>query len=545
MPRYRLIDSRVAALVCSIFLFACSCAVAEELLPADRPIHEVVDHYIDARLAAEGVNAAPQASETTLLRRLTFDLVGRPAPGDEARAFAASAEPDKVEKLVDGLLQSPGYARYQAYAFDAFLTRGQGSVQPYLLEAFRENRPWDVIFREMIAGDQKDEEQRKALEFMRSRAGDTDRLANEASSLFFGVNVSCAQCHDHPLVPDWRQSHYYGMKSFFNRTFENGGFLGERDYGIVEYQNPDGKSFTAKLMFLTGEKIDEPESREPSDGDKKKEKEQLEKLKKDKKPPPAPKFSRREKLLEVALEDGRAGGYLPRAIVNRVWYQLFGYGLVMPLDQMHEENDASHPELLAWLARDLVAHNYDLKRLVRGLVLSRAYARGSRWESGELPPAKLFAVAQLKPLTPQQMGAAIRMAAAEPSYFSLDLDPAEREKRLESIDSAGRSLVGRFEMPSGEDFQIGVDEALLLSNNKDLYNDLVGDRSRLLSACQKEEDNLAMIDLLFWNALGRPASPEEEQLILEHLASRPENREQACRQVLWAVLTGSEFRFNH
>ena len=105
--------------------------------------------------------------------------------------------------------------------------------------------------------------------------------------------------------------------------------------------------------------------------------------------------------------------FFARALVNRTWYRLFGYGLVMPLDQMHSENPPSHPELLAWLARDTAEHGYDLRRLIRGLVLSKAYARSSRWESEEdAPQARLFAVARLRPLTPMQLALSLRVAAA-------------------------------------------------------------------------------------------------------------------------------------
>src|SRR4029077_18069985 len=114
------------------------------------------------------------------------------------------------------------------------------------------------------------------------------------------------------------------------------------------------------------------------------EKAQLQRAQKEKVPPPPPKFSARAKLVALALQPGERD-YFSRAIVNRIWHRLFGRGLVMPLDQMHSANPPSHPELLQWLARDVVSHQYDLRRLIRGLVLSRAYARGSRWEDDDPP----------------------------------------------------------------------------------------------------------------------------------------------------------------
>src|SRR5438552_814370 len=129
-------------------------------------------------------------------------------------------------------------------------------------------------------------------------------------------------------------------------------------------------------MFLTGKTADLPGTEDPGSEEKKKEKALIDKLKKEKKTPPAPKSSARARLVELALEPGQRD-FFTRSIVNRTWYRLFGHGLVMPLDQMHSENPPSHPELLQWLARDMADHGFDLRRLLRGIVLSNAYARSS------------------------------------------------------------------------------------------------------------------------------------------------------------------------
>src|SRR5439155_8082566 len=183
------------------------------------------------------------------------------------------------------------------------------------------------------------------------------------------------------------------------------GFLGERDAGLVKFQTTKGVAKQAKLMFLTGQVIDAPGMKELTKDEEKKEKELIEQAKKNKTPPPAPKFSARQQLVDVALQpQGRE--FFARSLVNRLWVRLHGLGLVTPVDQMHSENPPSHPDLLAWLARDTIEHNYDIRRLIRGLVLSRTYARGSRWDGlGDPPLAKTFAVARLRPLTPMQLAA--------------------------------------------------------------------------------------------------------------------------------------------
>src|SRR5262249_45748202 len=131
-----------------------------------------------------------------------------------------------------------------------------GGFRDYLRGAVADNRPWDRIFREIMLADDADPGAKGASEFLRSRVKDLDRLTTDVSSVFFGVNISCAQCHDHPLVADWKQDHYYGMKSFFARTVESGRYLAERDFGAVKYTPHKGQEKLAPVMFLTGTTVD-------------------------------------------------------------------------------------------------------------------------------------------------------------------------------------------------------------------------------------------------------------------------------------------------
>src|SRR5262249_3699261 len=173
---------------------------------------------------------------------------------------------------------------------------------------------------------------------------DVDRLTNDVSVLFFGINVSCAQCHDHPLVNAWKQDHYYGMKSFFARSYEAGQFLGEREYAKVEFKTTKNETKTAKLMFLTGKTIDDPplklapaELKTLEDKAKPNKGGGANKGGNTTKQPPAPSFSARAALANLVLENEQRD-FFGRAIVNRLWFRFHGHGLVMPLDQMHSEN---------------------------------------------------------------------------------------------------------------------------------------------------------------------------------------------------------------
>ncbi len=535
---------RLAIPAIFILIFAPAAARAADLLPPDRPIEEVVDHYLDVRLAQEGLRAAPTADDAALIRRLTLDLNGRIPTVAETALYVESTEPEKRARLVDRLMTSPGFVRHQADGFEAMLMAGtRGELRAYLGLAFAENRPWDAVFRDLLLGDESDPGRKGASGFLKARVKDVDRLTSDVSSVFFGVDVSCAKCHDHPKVDDWKQDHYYGMKSFLDRTVEVGKFVGEREYGSVKFETTDGEEKRAKFMFLTGRVVEMAGAEEPSKEAKQEEKRRLDEAKKKKEAPPAPKVSARAKLVELALEPGERD-FFARSIANRLWDRFLGVGLVIPLDQMHSENPPSHPDLLAWLARDTIEHRYDLRRLIRGLVLSQAYARVSLWESAEAPDRRLFAAAAVRPLTPLQLSASMWVATTDPAALPDDPTRDEHAKKVEDLSGRGRTLASAFARP-GEDYQIGVSEALLMSNSDRLKELLADGNDRLVGRLAKIADRRERIDLAVRSILSRPADDDEISLLGEFLARHEDRPVEGCRQLVWALLTGAEFRFNH
>ncbi|MCZ2343700.1 MAG: DUF1549 and DUF1553 domain-containing protein [Bacteroidales bacterium] len=534
----------------TIVLVFAGFAPAVELLPANKPIETVIDLAIQARLQADGVQPAPQADDATLIRRLTLDLVGRIPTLVETDDYVGSSDPNKRAKLVDRLMASPGFVRFQAEQLDVMLNstvagddRRQGSVRNYLRTALADGKTWDQIFRDLMLPNEDDPKTKSAVNFLKARARDTDRLTNDVSVAFFGVNVSCAQCHDHPLVADWKQDHFYGMKSFLDRTYEAGNFLAERGAGLVKFKPTRGPERSAQMMFLTGTIVDSPTVRELTKDEQKREKELIEKAKQDKKAPPAPPFSARAQLVELALKP-KESQFFARSIVNRLWYRLLGYGLVMPLDQMHSENPASHPALLDWLARDFRDHGYNLRQTIRGIVLSQTYSRSSI-DPREIPPAaSYFAVGRLKPLTPMQLAASLRIATRDPAGFA-GMKPDERERQIESLVSGAAGFAAYFEEP-GDDFQIGVAEALFFSNSDRIAQEFLNNHGgTLLGRLKTVTDPREAVTLLVRTVYGRLPNADEMKGLTDYLARRTDRTPEAYKQILWALLTASEFRFTY
>ena len=527
------------------FSFLTDVLKADELLPADQEISAAIDFYVDARLAKGDISPAARATDTTLLRRAMLDLVGRIPTADEARRYLASTEKNKLEKIVDHLLADQAFIRHTASELNTLLSDDRNEdLRPYLLASLASNKGWDQMFREMISGDTRQPSSQGPTSFVLKRVNDLDKLTNVTSAIFFGINISCAKCHDHPLVSEWTQSHFFGMKSFFSRSFGNGDFLGEREYGAVQFKTTSGETLDAKMMFLDGATVGEPEWKAPDSTQQAARKKELEQLKKDKKPVPVPGFSRREQLVRVVLESDQHS-YLARSIVNRTWYRLLGIGLVMPLDQMHPENPSSHPELLGWLARDFVSHGYDLKRLVRGIVLSRTYGRTSRWErDGDRPPGSWFAVAHVRTLTPRQYATSLRIASRSAEFWTSG-KTEDIQKRIIDEENSAKGLSSKFDQP-GEDFQVSTTEALMFNNNADIQNQLLADDgSMLVGQLKLLENNSLLVTEATWNILVRPPVEEEQRWMIKYLEDRKDRRLPAIQQLVWALLTSGEFRFNY
>jgi hypothetical protein len=493
-------------------------AVAAETLPPDRPIAEVVDHYVDAKLREAGVTPAPQADDATLVRRLTLDLAGRIPTAAEAREFVAATDPAKRQQLIDRLIASPWFDRHLATELNALL-RGHDNSGPdlrkYLLAAVRENRPWNRMFRELL-GDGTDP--LGPEQFVIARAKDLDRLTRDTSAMFFGINISCCECHTHPYVDTLTQDSFHGMKAFFSRTYEFQGKLLETRFGplTMEYQNREGKKGQAEMIFLSGEKVAMPDPGVPdlakAIANEKKEIDAFKKaFGKDKAYPPPAEFSPRQQLLEI-VEKPENQTLMARSLVNQTWYRLFGQGLVMRIDQMQPANPSSHPELLEWLARDLIAHQWDMRRLIRGLVGSQAYGRSSEW-TGKPPAPELFAVAVLRPLTPLQFGASLLVAG----NGEMDtLAGAALEGKIDAIESQAKKFEGLLERPRSEGFEISIREPLAISNDPARIGQI---GSALVPALQRMSGLAEQIEAATWAMLSRPPTAAETALLSEFVTS--------------------------
>jgi hypothetical protein len=241
-------------------------------------------------------------------------------------------------------------------------------------------------------------------------------------------------------------------------------------------------------------------------------------------------------------------------MANRVWKQLMGVGLVEPVDQIHDGNPASHPELLDDLAAEFARAGFDLRRLMAGILHSEAYLRSSRWNGADPTPAdRTYAVAALKPLSPPQLAVALAQATGHVEVLRAKYEREKANRKLDTVtfavvrkqferDREYATLLARFNQ-EGEAFQANASHALYLTYNPTIRTMLAP--TGLVGKLAKLADGAEVARTGYLTVLSRPPSDDEARAVAKHLATAGVPREDLCRDVVWALIAGSEFRFNH
>lgn len=411
-------------------------------------LHERVDLLIEA--AATGP-IAPPASDADFVRRLYLDLTGVIPTADEARSFLTDQSPDKRTRLVDQLLASPQYARHMALTFDVlFMERLPDKAvkttdwQEYLRQSFADNKPIDQLCRELIEADGSDGPLKPASRFLIDRECEPNLVTRDIGRMMFGMDLQCAQCHDHPLIDDYYQADYYGLFAFVHRSSQFGdkkkksNLIAEKADGEASFKSvftsigadqvtprlPKGPSLLEEPTFAKGE-------------------EYLVRPAKDVRP--VPKFSRRLELAKMLASSTE----FRRNWANRLWAHMFGYGIVHPVDSHHAANPPSHPQLLTLLADELAESKFDVRAMLRELALTRAYQRACDApqpasvsmssvadEVAKLEAGRTELTAQVEALKATQAQAAAELKAAQEQIDNQKTALATHDKALKAAQDA-------------------------------------------------------------------------------------------------------------
>lgn len=355
-----------------------------------------IDAMVDAGLKSSETAPNPRTSDALFMRRLYLDAVGRIPTEEEARAFLADSAPDKRARLINSLLNSPGYTMHM-FNWLADMLRvvddyGKGAksflYEDWLKDEIAMNVPWDAMVREMLTADGKLNENGAAGFLLRDAKMPLDGVSNLLTT-FLGANVSCAQCHDHPLA-DWSQRDFYSMAAFFGATdgFHEDVFKKTRRLLKKGDLPMAGKGQIGKLLVANAydlEDLPRNQLRFPADYKYK-----------DAKPgelvkPELIRWSEASKVNDAFPMDAVKPSQLrdkfaewmvspdnPRFaanIANRVWRKVFGIAVQEPVSDLDDPSEASNPELLAQITTYMKQARFDLREFQRILFNTAAYQR--------------------------------------------------------------------------------------------------------------------------------------------------------------------------
>jgi len=490
-------------------------------------VRTFVDTHVLERLRALRLPPSPTCDDATFLRRVTIDIAGRLPTVEESRAFLADTAPDRRDRLVDRLLDSPDYADYFANKWSAILRNkrtndmlhrhGSYSFHEWIRASLADNMPYSQFVREIITatGEVGDN---PAVVWYRQVA-DINQQVEDASQLFLGLRLQCARCHHHPFEK-WGTEDYFQFAAFFSRLGRKKGLQPGEDRIFHNRGEPQaaGPKGVHKPVVLGG-----AAERVPADVDPR-----------------------------GRLADWMTGGdnpFFARSLVNRYWKHFLGRGLVEPEDDMRMTNPPTNPALLDALADHFVAHGYDLKDLIRVICRSTTYQLASEpneWNAEDRQSCSRFAPRRL----PAEVALdAIDQLTEKPTQFGGVL-PGTRAVQLPDPNFNNYFLTV-FGRPNGDSAcecergnEANLAQSLHLINSADILGKLSTSRAARLAA-DAGRPNAAKIDELYLVAFSRPAGQPERDAIEAYLAAHAADLPAAWEDVIWSVLNTKEFLFNH
>ena len=486
---------------------------------------KIIDQEINQALKSEGIPVSSLAADAEFYRRVHLDLAGVVPTPDKVIEFLDSKDPNKRTKVIDELLADERFGKALSEAWSGLMIPRESNnrrldhtpFQKWLAKNFNDNTPLDKMVFELLTSTGALDENGAVGYFVGNPT--VDKMTDNVAKMFLGVRLECAQCHNHPFV-SWKQEEYWGMAAFFMKTklTVNPQQAAKKGVspGIVESGGP-----------AKGKKGNLPESA---------------------KFVPA-KFLQAEQPKLVQSEPYRPvlatwivapdNPFFARALVNRFWYQLFGRGIVNPVDDMHEENVPSHPELLAALTEQFKTNGHDLKYLIKAICNSETYQRTSRPVEGNRDDTAFFSHRAVRVLSPEQLYDSIvavlgqsapKRDVAAPKQKGAPGGPREQFLNFFRVDDV-----------DPQDYQAGIPQALRLMNSGQL-NSTQGVADKAMKAGGSDTNKI--IEYLYVSVLSRPPTSAEITRMNDYVKKQGPPRS-AYGDIVWALLNSSEFTLNH
>ena len=507
--------------------------------------HNYIDDAVLKHLQVLHIPPSPPADDSEFMRRAYLDAAGilpRPA---EVEQFLKDPSPEKRSRLIDDLMKRPEFVDYWAYKWSDLLLVSSNhlsneemwSYYNWIRNSVASDKPWNQFATELVTATGNTQQNGAANYWLIHR--DPLDISENMAQAFLGINITCAHCHNHPLAK-WTQKDYYGMANLFARvrlkTYAPSGArpaVGPLFNDVTVYSAQTGEfSDDRFMMVLPPKPLDAKQLATEAPGD--------------------------TRLYFSTWLTSPQNPFFARNIVNRIWRNFMGRGLVEPVDDMRDTNPATNDALLNALVKDFVAHNYDVDYLIRTIMQSATYQAsstplkenadddkyGSHYVIKRLPAeVMLDAYSQVTQVPEKFDGYAAGMRAlqlpdtAVTSYFLTAFGRPLRQQTRESE---------RTSVPT-------ITQALHIINGDTLNNKLRDPQNSVDMMIRLGFSDEQILDYLYLASLSRYPKDSERAALTKALASAEQQktpgvddpRQAALRDMTWSLLTGQEFMFNH
>jgi hypothetical protein len=541
--------------------------------------HNKIDEFVTSKLRKLNIRPSEMCSDADFVRRAYLDVIGALPTVEETRQFLANRSPDKRAKLIDHLLDQPGYARYWGMKFSDWTGNSkyissQAMLSNWMWQQWIEDKlsreiPYDEIVYGFICatsldGNTREEFLAEAKDIRHRASGrynyDNDRryasrktldlywsnverrkpetMVLQTANSFLGLRLECAQCHNHPF-DRWTQKDFEQFKSFFMLVRfckpESGEEIkggASRGYGVETVETGVTWRYASTVKKTPPKLLGGEEITFDPDG-------------------PDPRIA----LWKWMRSDDNP--FFARAFVNRLWDHYFGIGIVDPPDDFNQGNPPSNPQLLNWLAQQFIQNKFDIKHIHRLILSSRTYQLSWIPNASNRLDKKNFSHSQLRRMPAEVLIDAIAQATGVPNNFGrLPKDQPQLAvgQAMPSVRySFGRSgypmkIFGRPDREKTCDCERSnepsVAQALYLINDQELLSKLEDRKGKLSELLKSVEDNRALITELYLGALSRFPSEQELKWQSDYVAAAA-SRNDGMKDVLWSLLNVREFIFIH
>jgi Protein of unknown function (DUF1553)/Protein of unknown function (DUF1549)/Bacterial Ig-like domain (group 2) len=496
---------------------------------AKSPRHNFIDDLVVKKLQTLKIAPSDQCTDREFIRRAFLDATGWLPTPQEVERFISDNAPNKRATMIDSLLEREEYVDYWTNRWSDLLLVSSAKIGEtamwsfynWIRDSVAANKPWDKMVREIITANGNTLENGAANYFVIHK--EVTDLTENASMAFLGMSITCARCHNHPLEK-WTQKQYYQMANLFARVgMKNGTRAGD----VQIYTNPSGE--------VNHPRLGKPLPPAPLDGEI------------------LPLSSSKDRLEHLAAWLTSPGNpYFARSLVNRVWKNFMGRGLVEAVDDMRATNPPSNAELLDALTKEFTDHGFDVKHLIRKIMNSAAYQRSSKPNETNKPDERYYSRYIIKRLSAEALLDAISQVTGVqtefPGYPAGIRAVQVPDSRVNSyfltvFGKPPRTITCECERSS----EPSVTQALHIINGDTINQKLRAPNGIVDTFIKLGVSDEMMINHLYTAALSRPPSKDEVSrlLALMNESSSQLTRRQAVEDLVWAVLTSKEFLFNH